>query len=73
MNNWGDEGGQEGHLSRMRRESLIKRPRKNKNPGSRTNRCQGYRQRRNFPSPRSSSEYLTAGLMEAGVLIFRLD
>lgn len=30
MNNWSDEGGQEGHLSRMRRESLIKRPRKNK-------------------------------------------
>ena len=27
MNNWGDEGGQEGHLSRMRRESLIKRTR----------------------------------------------
>lgn len=30
VNNWGDEVGQEGHLRRMRRESLIKRPRKNK-------------------------------------------
>ena len=30
MNNWGHEGGQEGHPRRMRRETLIKRPRKNK-------------------------------------------